>query len=256
MEKVAIPQLGHKVAPRFEVARRMLIASIDNGKVTNSKIIDCGEADGYRRVRLLRIHRVSALLCNGINASFKDILVASGLLVIPQCRGEINQLFEDYIQGTLSSEDQIPAPAVVSADILHEDLIELARSLFETSNYRVMPGPGQESFLIDLIAEIDCPVCRLPVRVAICCGAHTYRADQEIAEFHHATRSGYHARVYFCPRQPSLWKCCEEYGIEAIDAYSESTPERQPQSARIPLLTGPIEGHERIRVESGERQRE
>jgi hypothetical protein len=124
--------------------------------------------------------------------------------------------------------------------------------LFEAHGYRVQAGPGPDAFLIDLVAELTCPVCRLPVRVAICCAAHAYRADLEIAEFHQASRSGYNARAYVSTQQPAVWECCREYGIEPLDPGGDQMEGGDGPERTIPLLHGPITGHERASRRSSE----
>ena len=242
MAKVAIPQLGEMVAPRFEAASSFLVVTLEDGVVTGRRTLVCEGPEGYRRIRLIQIHQISTLICNGINASFIDMLVASGVTVIPKCSLSVEEALEAYLNGSLADEKYVPDEVAQPCPITHEELLVQARGLFETHGYRVNPGPGPDAFLIDLVAEIECPVCHNPVRVAVCCGAHTYRARQEISEFHHATRMGYHARAYICPRQEPIWKCCQEYGIEPLDPKSRETEERP--ASRIPLLRGPISGHE------------
>jgi predicted Fe-Mo cluster-binding NifX family protein len=244
MTKVAIPRLGDQVAPRFEAARSLLIATIENGQVVSRRTLSCDGPEGYRRFRLIQIHQISTLICNGINASFLDMLVASGVTVVPNCSSRVEEALEAYLNGALASQEYSPGEAAEPCPIPHEDLVTQARRLFETSGYRVSEGPGPDAFLIDLVAEIECPVCHLPVRVAVCCGAHTYRAKQEISEFHHATRSGYHARAYVCPRREPIWECCREYGIEPLDPVGRDG-EALGGCCRIPLLHGPVAEHER-----------
>ncbi len=236
--------MGNMVAPRFEAASSFLIVTTEGNEVVSSETVSCPGTEGFRRVRMLRIHQVTALICNGIKRSYKDMLVSSGVTVIDRVSSEVEDALSRFLNGVLTSEESpaedIPEPCTVP----HEKLVRSARVLFQKSGFEVSPGPDQGSFLVDLVAEMTCPRCRKPVRVAICCGAHTYRANQEITEFHLATQSGYHARVYFCPERPSLKKCCLEYGIELVDP-DESALDKRPQDPeRIPLLKGPVLEHE------------
>jgi predicted Fe-Mo cluster-binding NifX family protein len=193
---------------------------------------------------MLRIHQVTALICNGIKGSYKDMLASSGVTVIDKVSSEVDKALELFLKGSLTPEegpiDNLPEPCTVS----HERLVQAARMLFQKYGYRVASGPEPGSFLIDLIAETTCPRCQRPVRVAICCGAHAYSANKEIAEFHHATRSGYNARVYVCPARPSLLQCCREYGIELVDPDVAAAEKSVPVPDRIPLLKGPVLEHE------------
>ena len=44
--------------------------------------------------------------------------------------------------------------------ISHDDLVKWAKELFESNGYEVSTCPGEESFLIDLIAGLKCPLCQ------------------------------------------------------------------------------------------------
>ena len=245
MDKVAVPQLDDAVAPRFEAARHFLVAEVESGQVVCSQVVTCDGPDGYRRVRMLQIHRVSVLICSGIKSSYRDVLVASGVKVISQYSGTVERALEEFSAGSIRQAQCFADETAELCPVPHADLLERAKALFGKNGYNVAPGPGDESSLIDLVAEMLCPVCGKPVRVAICCGAHTYRADQEIAQFHQATLSGYHARVYVSPIQPAIWQCCREYGIEPLDPDQPAELRAAESRGAIPLLSGPVISHER-----------
>ncbi len=243
--KIAVPQFGDSVAPRFEAAGRFTIATIANQAVESLQSIDSAGPEGYRRVRLLQVHQVAVLICSGIKSAYRDTLVASGVAVIPNVSGEISSVITRYLNGDLKWEI-VPAETAETFLVPHDELVSRARSLFEHHGYRVTSGPGSDSFLVDLVAETDCPVCKRQVRVAICCGAHTYRSLQEVAEFHHASASGYDARVYFSPAQAGMARCCHEYNIELIEPTEFEDPANAIGSTSpIPLLRQPVSGHER-----------
>lgn len=245
MEKIAVPQLDDAVAPRFEAARHFLVAEVESGQMVCSQVVTCDGPDGYRRVRMLQIHRVSVLICSGIKSSYRDVLVASGVKVISRYSGTVEKALEEYSAGSIGQDQCFADETAKLYPVPHADLVERAKGLFGKCGYKVAPGPGDDSSLIDLVAEMLCPVCSKPVRVAICCGAHTYRADQEIAQFHQATLSGYHARVYVSPIQPAIWQCCREYGIEPLDPDQPVELRAAESGGAIPLLSGPIINHER-----------
>lgn len=244
MTKIAIPQLNDSVAPRFEAARRFRIAIAERGRIRNSTTLECGGSEGYERVRMLQIHRVDVLICNGINGAYRDMLTGSGMTVASNVSGLIAHALQRFLEGKLLPELAFEGNQMERAPVPHQDLVQTARDLFERHGYRVKPGPGQDAFLIDLVAEIACPECGRPVTVAICCGSHTYRADKEIVEFHHATPSGYHARVYVCPASRAILNCCREYGVQLVTPDLTDLEEVDPPS-KIPLLRGAVVDHER-----------
>jgi predicted Fe-Mo cluster-binding NifX family protein len=233
------------VAPRFEAARSFILFGISKDVIKSKETIRCPGPEGYRRVRMLQIHRVSLLICNGIKGSHIDMLVASGISVLSGISGNIDDVFRRYLEGNLEY-DKCQTPDISApGDISHEELAVQARAIFKQHGYVTHPGPGDDSFLIDFVAELTCPVCGRPVRVAVCCGAHTYRTDIEIAEFHRATLSGYNARVYICPERANISAICRQYGIELIDPGQVKEQSDIMESDKIPLLRGLIGGHER-----------
>lgn len=236
--------MGSTVAPRFEAASTFLIVTAEEGRITSTETVACQGPEGFRRIRMLRIHQVAVLICNGIKGSYKDMLASSGVTVIDRVSSEVDDALSRFLNGLLKPEEgpveELPEPCTVP----HEKLVRAARMLFQQNGFEVSPGPGEGSFLVDLVAEMTCPRCQRPVRVAICCGAHTYRANQEITEFHLATQSGYHARVYVCPARPSLLKCCREYGIELVDPDQTAAEKKIETTDRIPLLKGTVLEHE------------
>ncbi len=237
--------MGSAVAPRFEAARKLLVANVEGGRVVEKKTVLCEGTEGHHRIRALQMHGVGVLICSGIKGSYRDMLTASGVTVIPNVSDSAEKALEMFIDGSLVPDERDPDDMVDMDTMSHESLVEHARGLFTSHGYAVSEGPGEDAFMIDLVAEISCPICRRPVRVAVCCGAHTYRCKQEIFEFHLATQTDYQARAYYCPARPAIEKCCKEYDIELIDAEAVRVPGVETAFDKIPLLRGPITDHEK-----------
>ncbi len=250
--KVAVPQFENSVAPRFEAATSFAMVTIEGSEIISSVAVSSTGFDAFRRLRMLRIHRADALICNGIKASYLDMLSASGITVYPEISMPVKEAIKRLIDGNLKAvgEHLHESPEINARP--HDEVVDSARTLFENNGYEVTVGPGRDAFLIDLVAEISCPVCSRPVRVAICCGAHTYRPAQEIAEFRRATSTGYNARVYVCSSQSSVVNCCHEYGIQPFDPDPDAQIESDQPDTMIPLLKGQIIDHERASVENTE----
>ena len=192
----------------------------------------------------MRLHDVMVLICNGIKGFYRDQLLAMGLKVFPNINDTVEKALWRYLNGEIPDSEATQDESECTYDVSHDDLVSWAREFFETNGYHVHSGPGRDSFLIDLIAEIKCPLCKKDVKVAICCGAHTYRTDQEIKEFHHSARSLYNARVYVYLENPKIAKYCDEYGIEFIGANTVNLNHKSSGESKIPILKRPIEGHE------------
>lgn len=245
-KKIAIPRFHENVAPCFESASYFVICELHNKNEVCSEIVKCSGCEGYGRVRLLQEHDIDVLICNGIKGFYLDLLQSTGLTVIDNVSTSIEEAVSLYLSGKIKPHDHGNNLNELSCEIPHEDLVCWAKELFECHGYSVTVQNSEEiPFPVDLVAVIKCPVCHRPIKIAVCCGAHTYRADQEIREFHHASPSLYQAKVYVFPGNPLIRQRCREYDIQLIDPDSESANHDCKIDGRIPLLDCPIPGHEK-----------
>jgi len=242
---VAIPILNDQIAPCFEVAKQFEIVVIKKGKVISSIKIKCLASEGFMRVRLLRLHEINTLICNGIKSFYQNQLTAMGINVIPNVNDSIENTLNNFLAGSIKSPSNTKYETETNDLVSHDDLVSWAKELFESNGYSVLLSPGDESFLIDLVAKIRCPVCSKQIDVAICCGAQTYRADQEIREFHYSTKTQYNARVYVYLTNPQLEKSCNEYGIDFLSPEIDYKEFKERSKSLIPILNRPVEGHEK-----------
>jgi predicted Fe-Mo cluster-binding NifX family protein len=241
---VAIPRFRDIVAPCFEVARYFLIARVEAGQVLSRETIQCSGCKGFGRVALLRDQQVDLLICSGIKGFYRDMLKSIGVETVADFSGTVDEILAAYLEGKVAPISDSPAPMVTERPIPLEDLICWTRELFTSHGYTIHPGEEKASFPVDLVAEIKCPVCQKPVRVAICCGAHAYRRDQEIRELNNSARADFHARVYVHPASEQIAQYCREYGIELLDPNAGYAHTDHPVTDRIPILQGVVVGHE------------
>jgi predicted Fe-Mo cluster-binding NifX family protein len=242
--KIAIPKFNSKVAPCFETAKYFLLAEFRKGTQVLSKIITCNGCEGYGRVRILRDNHVDLLICNGIKNFYRDLLESSGISVIPEIALEISTALQQYKNGTLEPEAHVFDLTSIDCEIPHEDLVCWAKEYFESFGYTVKKSNREQPFPIDLTAQIPCPVCSKNIHIAICCGAHTYRIDQDIREFHFVTPTYFDSQVYVYPGQKNIQTFCKDYGIEFIDPNADTEMKPQRQNT-IPILKNVIAGHEK-----------
>ncbi|MFH2037788.1 MAG: NifB/NifX family molybdenum-iron cluster-binding protein [Candidatus Zixiibacteriota bacterium] len=243
---VAIPILNKLVAPCFEAAKEFAIYKIEDNGTNKLKTAVCLSDEGFKRVRLLYLHDVNFLICNGIKGFFRDQLVAIGIKVIPNINDSIDKALERFLANELTVYENCPDGEENSYEIAHDDLIDWARELFESNGYKISNCPGDDTILIDLVGEIKCPLCGKKIKVAVCCGGHTYRAEQEIKEFYHLAKTEYNARVFVYPNLGEIVNKCEEYGINLICPDNINLTKPIKSRNMLPILTGPIEGHEKL----------
>ncbi|MBT8393010.1 MAG: hypothetical protein HKP17_03000 [Ignavibacteriaceae bacterium] len=242
---VAIPILHNQIAPCFEAAKQFEIHSIKNKRIVSSKKIKCVASEGFMRVRLLRLYEVQTIICNGIKNFYKDQLLAMGVSVIPNINQQISAALDLYLHGELNKYEVTQDSSETDQIVSHDDLVSWADELFRNNGYSVSLSSEEDTYLIDLIAKMNCPVCGKQIKIAVCCGAQIYKAEQEIKEFHHNTKTQFNARVYVYLMNPKLEKSCKDYGIEYLSPENKIKNLDKSCSSLIPILQRPIEGHEK-----------
>ncbi len=233
------------MAPCFEVARSFLIARFENNELLSTRVVDCGGCEGFGRVQMLRQRQVDTLICSGIKGFYRDLLQAAGIAVVSNVSGGVSETLTAWVAGKLAPDGAEAEPIDFEGEFPLEDLVCWTRELFVAHGYRVSDSADRAPFPIDLVAEIPCPVCHRPIRVAICCGAHTYRPEREIELLHLVSAGGYDARVYVRSTTPHVAARCREYGVELIDPDSRFANRDEPVADRIPILQTVVAGHER-----------
>lgn len=97
--RVAIPLFEGNVAPRFGFADRMLVATIEDGKVVDSETHRFTPGGWHRRISRLVEDGVSVLLCGGFNCRFVPLAEDLGLEVIAGLSGSAAALVEAFARG-------------------------------------------------------------------------------------------------------------------------------------------------------------
>jgi len=243
--KVAVPLYNDDIAPCFEAASYFIIATTANGREVLAEVVQCHETEEIGRVRFIRDNGIRILICNGIKGNYRGMLQAAGVVVISNIDYPAREALALYLNGKFGDRPEKIIPSDYACGILLDDLVCWTKDLFENCGYQIKCGADAGPFPIDLTAEIACPVCHNPIRVAICCGAHMYRPDMEIREFYQVAGSNYHARVYVHPESSEMSACCHEFGIELLDPEIDPITGRDLFASGIPLLQNVIRGHEK-----------
>ncbi|HEX05127.1 MAG TPA: hypothetical protein ENH10_08250 [Bacteroidetes bacterium] len=214
--RIAVPCFVEEVAPLFEAAGRFRIWDVSSEGIQERSEIASKEEDEVSRIRMMRELGVTVVLANGIKKSVRRLLRAEGITVVHGVSGTAVDVLFGWLAGRLEGlpdeDSELPVSAPVAADA-----VEWTYELLSSLGWQVKRVVGTDFSPVDLTAEKSCPVCDKPVRVAVCCGAHAWRVDEEIGEFHRLTSSGYHSRLYVHPPLEAAVKCCNAYGIELLD---------------------------------------
>jgi len=240
--RIAIPCFGEEVAPLFGAARRFRIWDVRDGRIEQYGEVALEEDGGIVRTRLMRDMQVNVIVANGIEGRLRQMLETEGRIVVDQVIGTATDALFGYLAGRFRPARTEATPA---RQVHHTaDVVAWTAELFERSGWQVRAVHDPAFFPVDLVCKTDCPVCHKPVRIAVCCGAHAYRVDEEIREFHRVTASGYHARVYVHQAISSVEKTCRSFGVELLDPSAFHRRQGRPlEPSDLPPLVGSIEEH-------------
>ena len=109
--KVAIPTFNSRVSPRFDFAAKVLIATIENGKIVDREHFSLTNLNTIRRSSLLREQEVVVVICGGISNFSVRLLSENGIEVIPLISGELEDVLEQFARGHLvASPMSFPQP--------------------------------------------------------------------------------------------------------------------------------------------------
>jgi len=242
--KIAIPRFGEEIAPGFEVAAHISIYEARQAQAVPLDLLIFDAPGGLDRVRALLAAGINVLICSGIANQHKSMLQASGITLIDHITGTIADVLNSFYSGELCGSQTEPIFRSGLPSTPLDELMAWTIQLFQENGYEVLPARDKAYFPVDLVARRECPGCGKIANIAICCGMHTYRVDQEIREFHHVASGSFDARVYIHDASPEVEKTCKDFGIQLI-APASGEPELASDQAlpAFPLLDGPPAAH-------------
>jgi predicted Fe-Mo cluster-binding NifX family protein len=251
--KIAITCFGDEVAPCFSATRLFRIWKIGpRNKITFSEL-NVDETGGLARIRLLKNSGINVLICNGIEGQERQLLQASGCHVVENATGSANDSLYEYLAGKMQIKSSYNNNGDIQLQPHNSDLVDWTVNLFTNHGWSLDRANESDSYPIDLNAIIQCPVCGKNVRVAICCGAHSYRVESEIQEFSHVTSREYNARVFVHNSTSNMIKKCQDYEVELLDPTSTDPNAVHPtKKEQLPPLKGRIKNHDKINIDQVE----
>lgn len=99
--KVAIPVWNGLVSSVFDFAHRLLLVDIENGREINRSEVDLKAESLPQRAGSLKNLGVDVLICGAISRALADMIVASGVQVLPFVTGRVADVLQAYITGQL-----------------------------------------------------------------------------------------------------------------------------------------------------------
>jgi predicted Fe-Mo cluster-binding NifX family protein len=109
MMKTAFAHWDDRIAPVFDIARRIHVVETDAGRI----VAETGEvlADDLPVQKALRLAElgVSTLVCGAISRPFHEMVVSYGIRVIPFVAGALGEVIQAWLRGDLESDTFVMA---------------------------------------------------------------------------------------------------------------------------------------------------
>jgi predicted Fe-Mo cluster-binding NifX family protein len=102
--KVAIPQWQGRVSPVFDVAGSLLLIYLGHGVEIDRKGVALVEDTFWGRARRMAGLGIDTLICGAISRPLELALLYSGIEVISQICGDVDQVLEAYMKGRMRQE--------------------------------------------------------------------------------------------------------------------------------------------------------
>ena len=97
--KVAVTVWEDRISPVFDASRRLLIAEIENARVTDQSYVFFDPGQPGNLAKTLAMLDVPVLICGAVSQTPATTIVAGGITLIPFIAGEVDRVLEVYAKG-------------------------------------------------------------------------------------------------------------------------------------------------------------
>ncbi|MCD6303960.1 MAG: NifB/NifX family molybdenum-iron cluster-binding protein [Planctomycetes bacterium] len=102
--RIAIPHWQGRVSPVFDVAGRLLVVDVENGKEQARRNVVVEADDPQARARLLGSLGANVLICGAISWPLEAAITAGGIEVVSQTCGDVERVLAAFIGGRLDEK--------------------------------------------------------------------------------------------------------------------------------------------------------
>jgi len=99
--KIAIPIYNDSISNVFDFAHRLLLVDIENGKEANRSEVALESQLLPQRTGQLKDLGIDVLICGAISRSLANMVITSGIHVLPYVTGSIDDVLQAYLTGQL-----------------------------------------------------------------------------------------------------------------------------------------------------------
>lgn len=102
--KIGISSMAGRVAPVFDVSRRLLVVDAENGRPATRQDVGVDAPDAFARVRQLRSLGVEVLVCGAISRPLEALVRGAGVHVVPHTCGPVEEVLAALLDDRLPEQ--------------------------------------------------------------------------------------------------------------------------------------------------------
>ncbi len=102
--KTAFAYWDNRIAPVFDTARRIRVVERDERRIIDETEEELEDGSPVRKVINLSQLNVTTLVCGAISRQLHEMVLSSGIQVIPFVAGELGEITRAWLDGTLEDE--------------------------------------------------------------------------------------------------------------------------------------------------------
>ena len=97
--RLSVPVCDGRISPVFDVARRLLVVDFEGRGEVSRHVESIPETDPMARTRHVVGLGVSVLICGGISRALEMMLLSTGVKVIPETCGPVEEVVRAFVSG-------------------------------------------------------------------------------------------------------------------------------------------------------------
>jgi len=105
--RIAMTVLGERISPVFDVSQHFVLVDVEEGREISRRAETVAVAEPLVKLDRLSEWAVSAVICGAISRPLAEMLIASGVRVIPFVAGDAEDVLAAYLRG------ELPGPSFV-----------------------------------------------------------------------------------------------------------------------------------------------
>jgi len=102
--RIALPKWQNRVSPLFDVAMTVMVVDVDQMREIQRRELSFSNETPVARAIRVASERCDVLICGAISPSLKAVLHASGVQVITDICGPVNEVLAAFQRGNLADE--------------------------------------------------------------------------------------------------------------------------------------------------------